>query len=306
VQTPPAVDISILIPTRNRRERLLETLDALDQQQLDDVKVELVVVDNGSSDGTYETLQARGGKRIDLMGMREERQGAAFARNRALPLLRGSLVLLYGDDMIPERDDLVTGHVEAHRARPELSYGVLGQVRWAEPVTPFMRWLEEAGFQFSYDQIDAGPVDPAAYLYSSHASLKTEALRAAGGFDAQRFPFLMEDTELGIRLSRSGFELDYRPDLLVRHHHEQTLRSFRKRMTLTGKAARRLHEAYPQEVPAQIAPPGGKGPLYRPAAVAGRGLLVAGARGRMRERAWGAILMAAYTRGWNATREPAH
>jgi glycosyltransferase involved in cell wall biosynthesis len=292
------MDLSILIPTRNRRDRVLATLDALDAQRLDGARVEVVVVDNGSTDGTYEALQERGGKKMDLMGTKEARKGAAFARNTALPLMRAPLVLLFGDDMVPEDEGLVAGHIAAHRERPEASYGVLGQVRWAEPVTPFMRWLETAGFQFSFDQIEAGPVEPAPYLYSSHVSLKTETLRAAGGFDAEHFPYLMEDTELGIRLGRQGFELDYRPDLLVRHHHPQSLRSFRRRMKVTGAAARRLREMYPDDAPAQVTAPGTKGPLYGPAAIGARLMLAAGVRGQLRERAWGAVLMAAYARGW--------
>jgi hypothetical protein len=161
-----------------------------------------------------------------------------------------------------------------------------------------MRWLETAGFQFSFDHIDAGPVDPAAFLYSSHASLKTGLLRDAGGFDGERFPYLMEDTELGIRLRREGFELDYRPDLLVRHHHPQTLDGFARRMRVNGAAARRLHALHPGEAPTQVAAPGLKAALYGPAANVGRALLAAGARGRVREKAWTAVLMAAYTRGW--------
>jgi hypothetical protein len=230
----------------------------------------------------------------------EPRAGASFARNRALEHARAPVVLLLGDDMVPEGDGLLAAHVAAHREHPEPGYGVLGQVRWTEPVDAFMRWLEAAGFQFSFDHIAPGPVDPAAYLYSSHASLKRQALRDAGGFDGERFPFLMEDTELGIRLRRRGLRLDYRPELLVRHHHPQTLDGYARRMEVTGAAARRLRELYPGEAPRQITAPGAKGPLYAPAAIAGRALLAAGVRGRLRERAWGAILMASYVRGWDS------
>jgi glycosyltransferase involved in cell wall biosynthesis len=295
------MDISILIPTRNRRDRLLATLDALDRQRLDGAQAELVVVDNGSRDGTLDVLKERRGK-LPLMGMDEPRKGASFARNRALPLVRGPVVLLLGDDMIPQDDGLIAGHLALHREHPEPGYGVLGQVRWAEPVDPFMRWLEEAGFQFSFDRIQAGPVDPAAYLYSSHASFKTQTLRDAGGFDAERFPYVMEGTELGIRLRRRGFQLEYRPELQVRHHHPQTLRGFARRMRVNGAAARRLRALYPEEAPEQVREPGTKGPLYAPAAIAGRLLLAAGARGRLRERAWTAVLMAAYARGWRRAR----
>ncbi len=293
------MDLSIVIPTRDRRERLLATLGALDRQQLDGARAEVVVVDNGSSDGTAEALRGRAGA-LQVTVLHEPRAGASLARNRALEEASAPIVLLLGDDMVPGGDDLLAGHLALHRAHPEPGYGVLGQVRWAEPVDAFMRWLEAAGFQFSFDHIAAGPVDPAAYLYSSHASLKADAVRDAGRFDGERFPYLMEDTELGIRLRRRGLSLDYRPELLVHHHHPQTLSGYAGRMEAIGAAARRLRELYPGEAPQQITAPGMKGPLYAPAAVAGRALLAAGVRGRLRERAWGAILMAAYVRGWKA------
>lgn len=292
------MDLSIVIPTRDRRKRLLATLAALDRQRLDGTAVEVVVADNGSSDGTPAALRARARSALPVVVVQEPRSGASFARNAALEHVRAPLVLLLGDDMVPASDDLLAGHVALHRARPEPAYGVLGQVRWAEPVDDFMRWLERAGFQFSFDRVAAGPVDPAAYLYSSHASLKTAVLRDAGGFDGERFPYLMEDTELGIRLRRAGLVLDYRPELLVHHHHPQTVGGYARRMEAIGAAARRLRELYPREAPPQVTAPGAKGPLYGPAAVAGRALLAAGARGRLRERAWTALLMAGYTRGY--------
>jgi glycosyltransferase involved in cell wall biosynthesis len=292
-----AMDLSIVIPTRDRRERLLATLGALDRQRLDGAQAEVVVVDNGSSDGTAGALRERSGV-LSVTVISEPREGASFARNRALEHARAPVLLLFGDDMLPADEGLLAGHLARHRERPEPSYGVLGQVRWAEPVDPFMRWLEAAGFQFSFDHIAAGPVDPAAYLYSSHASLKARALADAGGFDGERFPYLMEDTELGIRLRRAGFVLDYRPELLVRHAHPQTPAAYARRMETIGAAARRLRELYPTEAPAQITTPGAKAPLYGPAAIAGRALLAAGVRGRLREKAWTALLMASYVRGW--------
>lgn len=293
----PPVDLSIVIPTRDRRATLLATLDALDAQVVD-ADVEVVVVDNGSSDGTQEALRTRSA-RLPTTVLDEPREGASFARNRALRTARGAVALLLGDDMVPDRDDLLAAHLALHRARPEAAYAVLGRVAWAPPVTPFMRWLERAGLQFSFDDLVAGPVDPAAYLYSSHASLKTSLLRDVGGFDGERFPFLMEDTELGIRLRRAGATLDYRPELLVHHDHEQTLASFAGRMEVVGAAARRLRDRWGAEAPAAVTGPTWKWPLYAPAAVAARALLRAGAGGRLRERAWTAVVMAAYARGWH-------
>lgn len=291
------MDLSIVIPTRNRRERVLATLDALDGQRVDGANIEIVVVDNGSLDGTYDALKERTGRRV-LMGTTEPRKGATFARNRALALVRAPLVLLLADDMVPVGDGLIAGHLAAHREHPEPDYGVLGQISWAEPISPFMHWLKTSGFESSFDGLAPGPVDPVAHLCSSHVSLKVEALRAAGGFDAENFPDTLEDAELGVRLRRRGFTLDYRPDLVTYHDHRVTPRQYARRLRAAGRAARRLRELHPDEALEHIVEPRTNGLLNVSSAITGRALLTAGARGRLRERAWTMVLSAAYARGW--------
>jgi GT2 family glycosyltransferase len=290
------VRLSVVIPTRDRCEQLLRTLAVLDRQDADPAAVELVVCDNGSTDGTPEALSTWSG-RFSLTALTEPRQGASMARNRALAAAGGDVVLLLGDDMVPVGEDLLSGHIAAHAQSPEPGYGVLGRIDWAEPISDFMRWVERAGFQFAYHLAQPGPVDVAKHLYSSHTSFKRATLLDAGGFD-ERFPFLMEDIELGIRLARRGVRLDYRPQLRVMHHHEQTLSSFAPRLETTGAAAALLHRVHPHETPAEIAGPTWKWPLYPPSAAIARLLLRAGATGVLREKAWTALVMNRYRRGW--------
>jgi glycosyltransferase involved in cell wall biosynthesis len=288
--------LSVVIPTRNRREQLLRTLAALDNQAIEPAAAELVVCDNGSTDGTAGALAAWSG-RLPLVALEEPREGASMARNRALAAATGDVVVLLGDDMVPADDQLLAGHAAAHAARPEDGYGVLGRIDWADPVSPFMRWVERAGFQFAYDQARPGEVDVAKHLYSSHTSFKRSALIEAGGFD-ERFPYLMEDIELGIRLARRGTRLEYRPELRVLHHHEQTLATFGPRLEATGAAAALLRELYPREAPPEILGPTWKWPLYAPSAMIAQVILRAGLGGTLREKAWTAIVMARYRRGW--------
>jgi hypothetical protein len=164
---------------------------------------------------------------------------------------------------------------------------------------PFLRWVEEAGFQFSFSRLKAGPVDAAAYFYSSHASVKRSTLLEVGGFD-EKFPFLAEDTELGIRLRRAGVQLDYHPELEVFHDHPHDVAAFARRMRLVGEAACRLHERWPDDAPAVMIRPDRPRSAYALASALGRVLLASGARGWLRERAWTARLMAAYARGYES------
>ena len=288
--------LSVVIPTRNRREQLLATLAALDRQAIDREAVELVVCDNGSADGTTEALTRSTG-RLPLVALSEPREGASMARNHALNAASGDVVLLLGDDMVPAHDDLLAGHLAAHEAQPDDAFGVLGHIAWAEPVSDFMRWVQSAGFQFAYDHARPGLVDVAKHLYSSHTSFKRETLLAAGGFD-ERFPYLMEDIELGIRLARRGVRLQYRPDLRVLHHHAQTLATFAPRLEATGAAAALLRALYPAEAPAEILGPSWKWPLYPPSSAIAQVLLRTGVSGTLRDKAWTAIVMARYRRGW--------
>lgn len=288
--------LSVVIPTRNRRAQLLHTLEALDRQAIDPELAEVVVCDNGSGDGTFEALRERSG-RLPLVALREAREGASMARNRALRAAGGDVVLLLGDDMVPAGDGLLAGHLAAHAAQPDDGFGVLGHIAWAEPVSEFMDWVERAGFQFAYHLAEPGLVDVAKHLYSSHTSFKRRALLDAGGFD-ERFPYLMEDIELGIRLARRGARLEYRPDLRVAHHHQQTVQTFAPRLEATGAAAALLRSLYPQEAPAEILGPNWKWPLYPPSAAIGQLILRAGLGGTLREKAWTAIVMARYRRGW--------
>jgi hypothetical protein len=84
----------------------------------------------------------------------------------------------------------------------------------------------------------------------------------------------------------------------VHHHHQQDVEAFARRMQAIGTAARRLCEVHPRDAPAELTRPNAKWALYPFAAPVGRALLRAGARGRTRDRAWTAIVMRAYARGW--------
>jgi GT2 family glycosyltransferase len=297
------MDLSVVIPTRDRRERLLETLDALDQQELRGTAAEIVVVDDGSSDGTFQAVQDRK-PGLPVRVLRQQRLGASAARNMAIKSARGAVILLLGDDTSPAQRDLVASHLELHRSNPDPHYAVLGRIEWAVHIkrTTFIRWLDSEGFQFPYQRMGAGPVDIASHLYSSHTSAKRATLLDVGGFDV-RLPFLGEDTELGIRLGHQGVWLDYHPELLVHHDHPQTLQAVVRRMGVAGEAARFIHERWPEDAPEAMLRPQRRWLAYRLAAPAASALLPAPLPRRVRERAWTAILISAYARGYKGKPE---
>lgn len=298
-------ELSVVIPTRDRPERLRETLAGLGRQVLEPDSTEILVVDNGSDPGSGS--DCRPAPEPDAEGpvvirfLREPQPGASAARNLALREARGHVILFLSDDTPPASDDLLTSHLELHRVHPEPEYAVLGRIDW-DPgleVSAFMDWLSRSGFLFSYDRLRPGPVPPSTNFISSHVSAKCSILRKVGAFD-ERFPYLMEDVELGIRLQVEGLSLSYHPELVVHHDHPQTLEGFLERMFEVGVAARRLHALWPDDAPPEVQRPRPRWVLYPPLDLTARAALEVNPPERFTERAWNLRVMAAYVRGYRS------
>jgi GT2 family glycosyltransferase len=294
--------LSVVIPTKDRVAALTRTLDALEGQRADGAELEVLVIDNGSGDGTLDVVRRRAARSpLALRLLEQPAGGPAAARNAGAARASGEVLLFLGDDTEPADADLLRGHLDLHAARPEPAYGVLGRITWSPraPVTPFMRWLENGGPQFHYGELEAGPVDPGSYFYSSHASVKRALFERVGGFD-ERFPTAaVEDTELGVRLAEAGLELDYHPELLVLHDHPTTPAQSRRRSVAVGRSAALYNELHPDRPHPAIQAPRG---LAWSAVRLAEPLLGAAARlplpRGLRERVWLAMTRAGYAHGY--------
>ncbi|MGZ4771060.1 MAG: glycosyltransferase family 2 protein, partial [Ilumatobacteraceae bacterium] len=90
--------ISVVIPTFNRLPRLKQVLGALSKQSLDNSLFEVVVVSDGSTDGTHEYLS--GATPRPVVYAHQDNAGPGAARNRGVHLARGRLILFIDDDIV--------------------------------------------------------------------------------------------------------------------------------------------------------------------------------------------------------------
>lgn len=239
--------LSVVVPTYNRKETLRLCLEALGRQNWNGHAFEVLVVDDGSTDGTGEMVQALSGRvpfrlRYFVMG----HKGPAAVRNEGIRSAAGEILLFIGDDIIAS-PRLAEEHLRWHLEHPEKGTAVLGYVTWSPElrVTPLMYWLEHGGPCFRYFQFSHG--EPVDALWTCNISFKREYLLSAGGFFDEDFRYAaMEDIELGYRLKGSGFRILYNKDASGFHYHPTDIVKHSLRQLRAGRSTKLFWDKHPE------------------------------------------------------------
>ena len=209
-----AIVLSVVIPTFNRKDSLRKTLDGLARQTYPQASFEVVVVSDGSTDGTDEMLAdyARTTP-FTLRPITQPNGGPARARNTGIEAAQGEIVVFLDDDVEPVSEFLAV-HAGHHAAQE--SAVVIGPMVpdpalvWQEP--PWIAW-EHAMLEKQYTAWRSGEWNGCGpnHFYSGNASLRRTHLIAVGGFD-EHFP-RQEDVELAFRLQKQcGVHFLYEPN----------------------------------------------------------------------------------------------
>lgn len=236
--------LTVVIPTRDRKRILSLTLHALDRQEGVSEPFEVIVADDGSTDGTANLIEEQRPRHdYPLHCLRLPASGPAAARNRGIEAARAPRVLLLGDDTIPEPRTLAE-HLEAG----ERGLAVQGHVDW-DPgleITPLMRFLAPEGPQFYFKGIRPGESVPFTAVLGSNLSAPTFWFLEQP-FD-ERFPAAaFEDTELAYRWDRKGRRVIYWPRARCLHRHQyETIEPFLDRQRKAGRAARYAVRRHPR------------------------------------------------------------
>ena len=255
-----AFEVSVVIPTHNRLEVLAEVIQALEFQDRPP-SFEVVIVDDGSTDGTADWLRSRTFN-VPLRVLVQENRGPAAARNTGVAVASGEWVAFLGDDTVPSPGWLAA-HREAHRTRgddPHLA--VIGYTGWHKRMrlTPFLRYINEYGLQFGYALIQDREDVPFNFLYTSNLSLRRDMLLAEP-FDL-RFPYAAwEDIEVAYRLKKRGLRLVYEPAATVAHDHPTDLARFASRQEKAGYCAVVFYRLHPELGPFLGIGPDGPPPI---------------------------------------------
>ncbi len=215
--------VTVLFATRNRATALPPVLDCLARLTAPEGGWKLLIVDNGSTDGTSGLLDAYL-DRLPLTVLREPRAGKNRALNAALPHLEGGLIVLTDDDVLPRADWLIRLRQAAHEHPQASLFGGTVLPHWSRPRPA---WLTEEAVPFSVlyaQQKRAAGACGCAEIFGPNMAVRRSVFEAGHRFseavgpdESRRLYAMGGETEFLRRVEAAGHSGWFVPEAVVGH-----------------------------------------------------------------------------------------
>lgn len=239
--------LSVVIPTFQRCASVQRTLCALDKQTLSPSDYEVIVVIDGSTDGTQEMLAVYQ-PRYPLRVGSQKNRGRAAACNVGIRIARGDVIVLLDDDMEAE-PELLQEHLRAHKLA--LNLAVIGgaPIVIEKNASPTRRYVA-AKFNEHMRRLSAPEyVLKLRDVYSGNFSIRREKLVEISAFDEEFQLYGNEDLDLAARLMQVGVTLLYHPKALAKQHYTKDFAALARDHIAKGKTSMQLLNKHPETFP---------------------------------------------------------
>jgi len=239
---------SVVIPTYNRVSLLRQTLTALTAQGYPDY--EIIVVDDGSTDGTQEMIAAEFSQ---VRYFWQKNAGPAAARNRGISEATGEIVAFTDDDCLPPADWVVR-LADGYQRYPEVAGVGGGLIAPAEILATnvfarYERFIGREVYHVGEQEYYGGFECPAGG--TANMSYRRTVLSEVRGFD-ERFPVAAgEDADLKLRICNLGYRLLYVPTW-VTHLQEYSRRRFFRQCYVRGVGRNYFEQKHGAGYPSRI------------------------------------------------------
>ena len=226
------MEISVVIPTYNNCRVLRHTIAALLAQAFPAGAYEVIIADDGSTDGTAEMVQAlRGPAPVRYVGQRNRSRAAA--RNLGARHARGRILMFLDSDLWAAPRLLAEHH--QHYTTASRRVGVAGRsVTHPDARGTLFMQVKEMGPDLTVRRrSDLSPF----HVTSRNLSVRRADFEEAGGFDEAFGGYGWEDMELAMRLHAGGVVFKYEPLALGYHYHVETLEANVRKLREAGEGA---------------------------------------------------------------------
>ncbi len=233
-------NISVAIPVYNGADTIETCLTGLLQQVM--APFEVIVVDNGSSDGTPEKVRrfTEAHPELRLVLALEQRPGPSAARNRAVRICRGEVIAFTDADCVPDAEWIL----DLSKAFREEEVGVVaGTIRGYRPANLIQEFLSLYTLRgFSRSRIFHRFTLTEGGFPTANLAVRREVFDAVGGFDEEmRFG---EDHDFCARVMEAGYPIRYIEGGVVRHIHRGSLSSLVRQSYSYGRGHAGLLRKY--------------------------------------------------------------
>ncbi|MDJ0510938.1 MAG: glycosyltransferase [Crocosphaera sp.] len=205
--------ISIVIPTYNRKPILEKCLLALEKQQFSDDKIndyEVVLVDDGSTDGTLEWLGKNKPYFPHVYPFSQDHLGPAAARNLGVQKAKGDVIIFIDSDLV-----VTETFLQSHAHKLLEGEQKLGSDR----LFTYGAVINTCNFDHPTSEPYKITDFSAAYFATGNVAIARKWLEKAGLFDTCFQLYGWEDLELGVRLKQLDLKLIKCPEAVGYHWH---------------------------------------------------------------------------------------
>jgi len=228
--------VSVIIPAHNAAQTIEECIEALLNQSVPREEYEVIVVDDGSIDGTAALAQSQGVRVIT-----QPHHGPAAARNAGAEQATGEILLFTDADCVPAP----TWIEEMTRpfSDPEV-VGVKGT--YLTQQRELMARFVQIEYEDKYDRM--AQQERIDFVDTYSAGYRRDVFLANGGFNTTFPTASVEDQELSFRLARKGYRMVFAPKARVYHHHDASLGEYIRRKFNIGYWKALLTQWHPERL----------------------------------------------------------
>lgn len=227
------VKFSIVVPTYNRKEKLMQCLASLSKQCYPKDQYEVIVIDDGSTDGTSEIMTYYFGD-SNVRYFYQKNGGCAKARNLGIVMAKGNIIAFTDDDCVVPWG-WITALDTAFSEHPEVA-GVGGTlIPNNETKSIFAKYdlfLTEKLYKFDNKEY-IGSYECQAFGTCNIAYRKTALVDVSGFDENYKYP-ASEDADLKFRVCKKGYKMMYIPVAII-HYQDYSFRRFIRTAITRGK-----------------------------------------------------------------------
>lgn len=239
--------VSVIIPVRNRPEEIKACLTSLQKLNYPSGKIEIIVVDDCSSDSTPEVIRKFP---VTLLALKKHRQ-ASFCRNVAARHAKNEILAFIDSDCEADPDWLLD-LTPAFREKDIAAVG--GMIDSFYTINQLDRYEKvQSSLMISSWYKRSSELDRFFYVPSCNFLVRRDCFRELGGFKNDLH--VGEDVDLCWRIQNSGLQVDYRPVGTIFHKHRNRLQAFCRRRFDYGTSEPELQKLHEDRRKKMVFPP---------------------------------------------------